>query len=236
MSRLPLPDKPASTPIPTELVLMIEQSDDAPISSTQITSWTKTGPVLSKVLQYILLGWPNKVDNDITPYWNRRLELSAHAGCVLWGIRVIVPPQGRCAILSEQHSGHPGITRMKALARHLVWWPKLEKDVKDVVKHCNDCQQNRATPPPGPLHPWQWPTCPWTRLHIDFAGLIEGNMLLIVVDSHLKWIEAFAMENATSAVTLLYLRQVFAQFGIPEAVVSDNGTQFVSDEFKNFVD
>ena len=123
---------------------------------------------------------------------------------------------------------------MKALARHLVWWPKMDKDVEDVVKHCDDCQQNRATPPPGPLHPWQWPTRPWTRLHIDFAGPTEGKMLLIIVDSHSKWIEAFAMENATSAATLRYLRQVFAQFGIPETVVSDNGTQFVSDEFKEF--
>ena len=31
---------------------------------------------------------------------------------------------------------------MKALARHLVWWPKLDNDVEDVVKHCDDCQQN----------------------------------------------------------------------------------------------
>ena len=59
-------------------------------------------------------------------------------------------------------------------------------------------------------------------------------MLLIIVDSHSKWIETFAMENATSAATLRYLRQVIAQFGIPETVVSDNGTQFVSDEFKEF--
>ena len=121
---------------------------------------------------------------------------------------------------------------MKALARHLVWWPKLDNDVKDVVKHCDDCQQNRATPFPVPLHPWQWPTRPCTRLHIDFAGPIEGKMLLIVVDPHSKWIEAFSMENATSTAIIHYLRQLFAQFGIPETIVSDNGTQFVSVEFK----
>ena len=170
MSRLPLPDKPVSTPVPAELVLMIEKSDDAPISSTQIASWTKTDLVLSKVFQYILLGWPRKVDSEFTPYWNRRLELSTHAGCILWGVRVIVPPQGRSAVLAELHGGHPWITRMKALARHLVWWPKLDNDVE---KHCDDCQQNRATPSPVPLHPWQWPTRPWTRLHIKTHGSVS---------------------------------------------------------------
>ena len=73
---------------------MIEKLDDAPISSIQIDNWSKTDPVLSKIFQYILLGWPSKVNNESTPYWNRCLELSIHAGYILWGVHVIVPPQG----------------------------------------------------------------------------------------------------------------------------------------------
>ena len=57
MSRLPLPDKPTSTPVPAEFVLMIEKLDKAPITSTQIANWTKKDPVLAKVSQYIQLGW-----------------------------------------------------------------------------------------------------------------------------------------------------------------------------------
>jgi len=112
------------------------------MTSVQIANWTKKDPVLAKVLQYILLGWPSRVDDALKPYWNRRLELSTHAGCILWGIRVIVSPPGRQTVLAELHGGHPGITRMKALARHLVWWPKLDEAVEDVVKQCDDCQQN----------------------------------------------------------------------------------------------
>ena len=74
MSRLPLPDKPASTPVPAELVLMIERLDEAPITSAQIANWTKKDPILARVLQHILLGWPNKVDSELAPYWNRRFE------------------------------------------------------------------------------------------------------------------------------------------------------------------
>ena len=146
---------------------------------------------LSRVLQFIMLGWPKEADDDLKPYWNRRLELSVHAGCILWGTRVVVPLQGRTMVLTELHGGHPGITRMKTLAHQLVWWPNLDCAIEDLVKNCEECQQSRATPPPAPLHPWQWPTQPWRRIHKDFVGPVEGQMLLVIIDAHSKWIEVF---------------------------------------------
>ena len=191
-------------------------------------------PVLSKVMQFIMLGWPESVESELKSYWNRRLELSVHAGCILWGLKVVVPPQGRNTVLAELHCAHPWITRMKALARQWVWWPNIDQAVEDVVKQCGGCQQDRLDPPPAPLHPWQWPTRRWTRLHIDFAGPIDGKMFLVIINSHSKWIEVFAMNLATSAATVRYLCQLMAEFGIPETIVSDNGTQFVAAEFKEF--
>ena len=234
MSRLPLPNQPTGTPVPAELVLIIESLDEAPVTASQIAAWTQKDTVLSTVMQYIMLGWPASVKGELKPYWNRRMELSTHAGCILWGLRIVVPPQGQSTVLAELHGAHPGMTRMKALARQLVWWPNLDQTIEDVVKHCEECQQDRSNPPSAPLHPWQWPTRPWTRLHIDFAGPMDGKMFLIVIDSHSKWIEVFAMKSATSAATVRYLRQLIAQFGIPETIVSDNGTQFVAAEFKEF--
>ena len=55
-----------------------------------------------------------------------------------------------------------------------------------IVKHCEECQQNRVNSLPAPLHSWQWPTYPWTRLHIDFAGPMDGKIFLAVIESHLK--------------------------------------------------
>jgi len=53
-------------------VLLIEKLDEGPV---QIANWTKQDPVLTKVLQFILLGWPSGVDNALKPYWSRRFEL-----------------------------------------------------------------------------------------------------------------------------------------------------------------
>lgn len=84
------------------------------------------------------------------------------------------------------------------------------------------------------LQLWSWPTHPWSRLHVDYAGPIAGNMFLIVIDAHSKWIVAFQMSTATASTTIQRLRQLFAQFGIPESIISDNGPQFVAAEFQDF--
>ena len=73
--------------------------------------------------------------------------------------------------------------------------------------------------------------CPWTRLHLDCAG----HMFLIVIDAHSNWIEAFRVSASTSKITIAKLRTLFAQFGLPETIVMDNGSCFVSEEFKAFL-
>jgi transposase InsO family protein len=71
---------------------------------------------------------------------------------------------------------------------------------------------------------------------VDFAGPLEGGqMLLILVDAHSKWIEVFPTRSSTSAVVIDNLRRVFSQFGLPEVLVSDNGSAFVSEEFNKFL-
>ena len=94
---------------------------------------------------------------------------------------------------------------------------------------------NREAPPKAPLQPWSWPTRPWAHVHIDFAGpMAGGKMYLIVIDAHSKWLEALPMGGCSALTTFQALRTLFAQFGIPETIVSNNGPQFVAREFENF--
>ena len=67
-----------------------------------------------------------------------------------------------------------------------MWWSGLDKDVEEKAKSCLKCQETKAIPAAAPLHPWAWPTAPWKRVHIDFAGPFLGK---IVVDTHSKWPE-----------------------------------------------
>ena len=85
------------------------------------------------------------------------------------------------------------------------------------------------------MHSWEWPDRPWARIHIDYAGQVKGRMILVIVDSHSKWIEAHVVSSATSQATIEKLRLVFSIHGIPEVIISDNGTAFTSQEFTEFV-
>ncbi|XP_043935248.1 uncharacterized protein K02A2.6-like [Protopterus annectens] len=155
---------------------------------------------------------------------------------VLWGARVIIPPPGRRALLQQLHQGHVGITRMKALARSYFWWPKLDHDTEVTVKGCNICQQHRSSPEGAPLHPWEWPSRPWQRLHIDYAGPFMGAMFLIIMDAHSKWMDAYPVKTTTSTTTIECLRRSFSSQGLPETIVSDNASCFMSGEFKGFLE
>ncbi|CAB3981662.1 PREDICTED: uncharacterized protein K02A2.6-like [Paramuricea clavata] len=86
-----------------------------------------------------------------------------------------------------------------------------------------------------PLHPWEWPGHPWTRLHIDYAGPFKGEMFLVVVDAYSKWLEVHQMTSNTSTATIEKLREIFATHGLPTTVVSENGTNFTSSEFEEFM-
>lgn len=70
---------------------------------------------------------------------------------------------------------------------------------------------------------------------MDFAGPFQGKMILVVIDSHSKWIEAYPTDSTTSAKVIELSRMLFAQFGLPEVLVTDNGPCFVSDEFETFL-
>ena len=61
-------------------------------------------------------------------------------------------------------------------------------------------------------------------------------MWLIVVDVHSKWPEVLPMNSTTAPVTVRRLREVFSQHGLPDQIVSDNGPQFTSDEFRRFTE
>ena len=117
---------------------------------------------------------------------------------------------------------------MKALARQYVWWPGLDKDIEEKVQCCSNCQSNRFSPPVAPLHPWEWPSHPWSRIHLDFAGPFLGHMFLIMVDAHSKWIEVvnfvIGLKSSTSSATIENVRTTFALLGIPPTVVTDNGS------------
>ena len=147
----------------------------------------------------------------------------------------MIPPQGRQKVIDELHTAHPGISRMKSLARSYVWWPGMDEQLEAKVKNCRQCQETHKNPPAVPMQSWEWPVQPWSRLHVDYAGPYQGKMFLVVVDAHSKWMEVSIVNSTTTAITTQKLRSMFATHGLPRTVVSDNGSVFTSSEFEDFL-
>ncbi len=202
------------------------------MTADQVKEWTDKDPLLARIRHFVQNGW-NNFDEDnsqLKPYANRQSELSVLDGCVLWGSRVVIPTEGRIKILEELHRMHPGIVKMKSLARCFVWWPGIDADMEQHVRGCCTCQENKNCSPMGMA------TSPLGRIHIDHAGPFMGKLFLIVVDAHSKWLEVEIVSSTSADATIDALQKIFATHGYPEQIISDNGTGFTSTEFKHFAD
>ena len=94
LSRLPLPVSPSHAPEPQDYVFVVDHLESTAVNPDRIRLWTGRDPVLSQVRDYVMNGWPRDCqDNDYKPYVTRADELSIHSGCLIWGSRVIIPPQ-----------------------------------------------------------------------------------------------------------------------------------------------
>jgi hypothetical protein len=233
LSRSPMPGEGK---VQEDQVLSIED-DRIPVTARAIASETARDPVLARVKQLALSGWPQYMkEEEIQPYFQRRTELSVDQDCVLWGTRVVIPMSLRPNLLLDLHSNHMGIVRMKAMARQYLWWPRLNAEIEEMARKCESCREQDPMPATKATSAsWDWPAGPWRRLHLDFAGPFLDKMFLIVIDAHSKWLDVFPLTTATSETTIRALRRLFSQFGLPEHIVTDNGSQFTSAQFKDFL-
>ncbi len=92
--------------------------------------------ILSRVRTLCQKGWMEISDDNLSPYRERKNELSILDDCVIWGNRLVIPTAGRQSVLEllhEGHPGHPGMTKTKQIARQVVWWPGLDAEIERTV-------------------------------------------------------------------------------------------------------
>ena len=219
--------------------------NSAAITLDQVALATDADDLLQEVMKYTVNGWPasrKQLQPEIRPYFDCRMEFSVLRRCLVRGYRTVIPSALRSQVLTLVHEGHPGIVRMKRLCRDTLWWPGIDSEIEQLVKHCTPCilSGKSVHPTPGPLQPLPWPQGPWRRISVDIAGEFVAaphhqRFIIVAIDHYSKWPEAAVCGSVTSSSVIEFLTSLFDRFGLVEELITDNGVQFVSAEFQAFL-
>ena len=113
---------------------------------------TFSNPIISKLLNFVLQGWPDKCPSEKLLQYNlRKEELTIKDNILLWGLRVVVPHTLKLPMLNLPYDTHIGVVRMQGLVRSRVWWSGIDAEIKRLCSQCVTCAHNSKDPAKSPL-------------------------------------------------------------------------------------
>nr|GEX42292.1 reverse transcriptase domain-containing protein [Tanacetum cinerariifolium] len=120
------------------------------------------------------------------------------------------------------------------------YWPTIYRNAQDLVKNCDVCQRQGKISQRDEMPQNSIQVCEiFDVWGIDFMGpfpFSRGNKyILVAVDYLSKWVEAKALPTNDARVICNFLKNLFAQFGTPRAIISDRGTHFYNDQFAKVI-
>jgi hypothetical protein len=118
-----------------------------------------------------------------------------------------------------------GIVRSKQLARGIVFWPGMNKQIEDVCTRCPICLEHRNKNPREPMEQHPIPNLPWSRVGSDLFEL-DGEQYLIMVDYYSGFIEVVQLHDTTSATVINNIKSNITRYGIMDILVTDNGPHY----------
>ena len=195
-----------------------------------------TDPEQIEVQALVTTGWPaskTSVPDLAKPYWPIRRELKSHDGLLFKQDRVIIPSTLRQTILRKIHAAHRGPEFTTRHAHSCVFWPGLTSQIKNMCKACTTCAQYAQQHSREPLQPYPVPTLPWQMVSQDLFQL-DGVTYLVTVDHYSDFYEIDKLPNIQSSAVIQATKKHFSRYGVPHTLITDNGTQFTSDLFKQF--
>ena len=218
----------------------LDHRESLPVSQErwqQLNHASENDNVCRELRATIQNGWPenkSEVPECVLPYYDSRDELTIQGNLIFKGQLLVVPAAVRTELISVAHASHIGIEGCLRRMRECLYWPRMTTQVKDYLSKCEVCLLHRSAPPREPLQQHDFVACPWSKIGADLCQ-IDGRTLLVVCDYYSNFIEVARLNTVTTRSVLRELLPMFARFGLPDVLVSDNGPQFASAEFAVFV-
>jgi hypothetical protein len=152
--------------------------------------------------------------------------------------------EDRAKILKEMHEnptgGHLGMNRTYERIKIFVTWPGMKQEIEDYVRCCEICQKNKITQNKTKM-PLQitTPDVVWEKCSLDIVGplttTLDGNRYLLTFQDELsKFTLAVPIQQQDAeTVAKAFVEEVVLKFGIPQVILTDQGSNFLSELFAN---
>jgi transposase InsO family protein len=193
-----------------------------------------------KVLEHI-----GKHYDKVSP--SERKELPERNSLLWFQDRIFVLIQLRTRLIQCFHDeptvGHPGVARTLSLITRSFLWPGIRKDIIRYVGLCDSCQQVKAHRhnPEGTLKTMPIPHRPWSIIGMDFitklpvSGVFDSIMVVIDLLSKVTHFVPCKETYTAEQIAQIFRSQIFKLHGMPEKIISDRGSTFVSEFWRAFM-
>ena len=170
--------------------------------------------------------------------WNKFV---VNDGFVFRANKLCIPASSvRLLLLQEAHGGglmgHFGVKKTEDVLATHFFWPKMRRDVERFIARCTTCQKAKSRLNPHGLYmPLPVPSVPWEDISMDFVlGLPRTkkgrDSIFVVVDRFSKMAHFIPCHKSDDAVNVadLFFREIIRLHGVPNTIVSDRDTKFLS--------
>ena len=217
--------------------LELDSPEIQPSTLEEIRVATQGDRTLSALCQFVAHGWPpdkSHVPTVLRHYYPCRDELAVYHGVVYKSHKVIIPLQLQSTMVRKLHQGHQGGESMVRRAREVMYWPGMRAAILQESANCSVCASYSSSLPKEPMLSHEIPHGPWKFISQDLFKQ-GGRWYAVTVDHYSDWFEVDLLnEDITAAHVISVTKAHFARYGVPDKFLSDNGPQYVSQEFVNF--
>ena len=162
------------------------------------------------------------------------MKLTVQDGCTYYLAKTFHDTQGtKSQAIRTPYWVHWNLLN-ESISQKSFRWPHLDQDFEAVVAQCEACKIIAAIPTQAAHHPWQYASTLWERVCTDH-GEWNKTDFLAMVDAFTKWPEVKIVSSTTTQKTITVLSEISATHGFLRVLVLDNGSQFISTEYEDFL-
>ena len=216
--------------------MLFDQDIVGAVSVKEIREFTKEDPRLQLVCKFV--NSAKQIDfaaNKLEEFKSVWDTLAIYKGLVLKEDKIVIPSKLENRIIEIAHEGHMGIIKCKQFLRSRVWFPGMDRKIKQKIDQCIPCQAAIDTVKKESVKVSELPSGPWEVLSVDLWGPTPGGDYLLVVMDHYSRFPEVEFVSSTSAKSVIpKLDRILSSMGIPSKILSDNGPPFNSVVFSRY--